>query len=96
MATAAWVDLLMDPRLLAVSSRGKPTRDRDRRALFIGALAVGSFVGAFSRARVGSALALLLSALVKAAVTAMFWFNRAEVAEEDRDPEEEAPARLDV
>ncbi|KAF2875552.1 hypothetical protein BDV95DRAFT_484525 [Massariosphaeria phaeospora] len=70
MATAAYVDLLVDPQLHSLNNR-----HRNRRLLFLVMLAAGSFVGAFAHSRVNSAFALLLSAVVKAIVTVMFLFN---------------------
>lgn len=71
MATAAWVDLLVDERLFAGQNRG-----RNRRALFLLALFAGSFAGAFAYRRVGSAFALLISGVGKGVVFVAFWFNR--------------------
>lgn len=66
MATAAWVDLLIDPRLVVMKNR-----PRNRRALFLIALAAGSFAGAFMHSRIGSPLALTVSAIGKALVIPM-------------------------
>lgn len=71
MATAAYVDLLVDPKLLA-----RHNRPRNRRALFLLSLFTGSFAGAFAYARVSSPFALLLSAIGKFIVTTAFLFNR--------------------
>jgi Protein of unknown function (DUF1275) len=73
MATAAYVDLLVDPKLSKLKNH-----ERDRRILFLGSLAVGSFVGAFAAARVNSAFALILSASLKVVVSMLFYFNRSE------------------
>jgi hypothetical protein len=73
MATAAYVDLLVDPKLSHLDNH-----QRNRRLLFIGALSVGSFVGAFAAAKVNSGFALVLSAILKAVVSGMFYFNRGE------------------
>lgn len=73
MVTAAYVDLLVDPKLGSVKNH-----ERNRRVLFISMLAVGSFIGAFAAANVNSAFALLLSAILKAAVSVLFFFNRQE------------------
>lgn len=70
MATAAWIDLLVDPRLLAGRNRG-----RNRRAAFLLSLFAGSFAGAFAYQRVGSAFALVISAVGKAVVLLAFCFN---------------------
>lgn len=71
MATAAWVDLLIDPGLLLVKNR-----PRDRRALFLVALALGSLAGAFMRARIGSPLAVVVSAIGKILVVPMVLMAR--------------------
>lgn len=73
MATAAWVDLLVDPRLLAGRNRG-----RNRRAGFLLSLFAGSFAGAFVYQRVGSAFALVISAVGKGVVLVAFCFNATE------------------
>ena len=71
MATAAWVDLLIDPHMFAVTNR-----PRNRRAAFLITLLVGSIVGALIYKAGGSALAILISAVGKLIVTVMFLFNR--------------------
>lgn len=63
MATAAWVDLLIDENLFA-----RQNRSRDRRALFLATLVVGSFAGAYARKAIGSPNAIILSAGVKVLV----------------------------
>lgn len=73
MATAAYVDLLVDPKLGSVRNH-----QRNRRVLFISMLAVGSFIGAFAATNINSAFALLLSAILKAIVSVLFYFNRRE------------------
>jgi uncharacterized membrane protein YoaK (UPF0700 family) len=73
MATTAWVDLVMDPEILA-----RRNRSRNRRALFLFALIAGSFVGAFAYGRVGPAFPLLMAAVGKTIVTAVFLLNRTE------------------
>ncbi|KAJ9641653.1 hypothetical protein H2204_002715 [Knufia peltigerae] len=73
MATAAWVDLLIDKNLLALRNR-----PRTRRASFLAALVSGGFFGAYIYRVVGSEAALLLSAAGKLMVTIMFLFNGAE------------------
>ncbi len=70
MATAAWVDLLIDKRLLAVHNR-----PRTRRASFLTALVGGGFFGAYINREVGSETAILMSAVGKLVVTIMFLFN---------------------
>ncbi|PVH90203.1 hypothetical protein DM02DRAFT_64685 [Periconia macrospinosa] len=71
MATAAWVDFVIDPKLLATCNRS-----RDRRVLFLLTLIAGSFVGAFMYKIVGSADTLVLSAAVKLLVTFTLLLNR--------------------
>ncbi|KAK5452142.1 hypothetical protein LTS15_007206 [Exophiala xenobiotica] len=70
MATAAWVDLLIDKKLLAVHNR-----PRTRRASFLTALVGGGFFGAYIYREVGSETAILMSAVGKLVVTIMFMFN---------------------
>lgn len=76
MATAAWVDLLIDPRLMAV--RGEPNRPRNRRIAFLVVLVAGSLLGAGIYRTAGSAVAVFVSAGGKAVVTGMYLFNGAE------------------
>jgi uncharacterized membrane protein YoaK (UPF0700 family) len=70
MATAAYVDIFIDKRLLSWHNR-----PRNRRVLFLLSLFAGSFAGAFAYARVSSAFALLLSAIGKLVVVAALLFN---------------------
>jgi uncharacterized membrane protein YoaK (UPF0700 family) len=63
MAKAAWVDLLIDEDLFA-----RQNRSRNRRALFLAILVVGSFAGAYARKAIGSPNAIMLSAVVKVLV----------------------------
>jgi hypothetical protein len=74
MATAAWVDLLVDMNFTKLKNH-----QRDRRFLFLTMLTLGSFVGAFVKAKVNSPLALLLCALCKLVATGLFMFNQNEV-----------------
>lgn len=78
MATAAWVDLVVDPKLLAVKNHS-----RDRRAMFLAALVVGSFAGAFMHISIGSSNALIVSAAGKLLVTVTLLFNREQPREEN-------------
>ena len=66
MATAAWVDLMIDPHLF---SGFKGNRGRNRRVAFLVALVVGGFLGAAIYRYAGSATAILVSAVGKAVVT---------------------------
>lgn len=76
MATAAWVDLVIDPQLLCLKNRS-----RTRRALFLLTLAAGSFAGAFMHTRIGSPLALTVSAIGKLLVVPMLLVARSETSE---------------
>ncbi|EXJ64473.1 hypothetical protein A1O7_00809 [Cladophialophora yegresii CBS 114405] len=73
MATAAWVDLLVDPNLFAAKNR-----PRNRRASFLAAIVAGAFFGAGIYRSAGSATAVLLSGVGKLVVTLMFLLNKAE------------------
>jgi uncharacterized membrane protein YgcG len=73
MATAAWVDLMIDPELFVWRNRG-----RNRRVGFLGALVLGSLAGAFIFRRVGSPAALVVSGAGKLLVTGMYLFNPAD------------------
>jgi uncharacterized membrane protein YoaK (UPF0700 family) len=73
MATAAWIDLVVDPGLLQ-----QHNQPRTRRALFLLALVAGAFTGAGMYKKMGSAFALLVSAVGKFVVTVMFLFNPSE------------------
>lgn len=70
MATAAWVDLMIDPEIWKIRNR-----PRNRRSFFLLSLFSGSLVGAAVYYKVGSPTALILSASVKLIVTAMLFFN---------------------
>jgi len=78
MATAAYVDLFIDEKLFKLYNR-----PRNRRILFLASLFAGSFAGAFAYAAMGSAFALLMSAVGKLLVTVSFLFN-AEIRDCDR------------
>lgn len=77
MATAAWVDLVIDPRVLAAGNCS-----RNRRASFLVALVVGSFVGALMHIKVGPSWALLLSSVIKMAVTVTMLFTKSKTERE--------------
>ena len=66
MATAAWVDLMIDPHLF---SGFKGNRGRNRRVAFLLALVAGGFIGAAIYKYAGSAIAILVSGIGKAVVT---------------------------
>ncbi|KAL4789357.1 hypothetical protein BDV19DRAFT_397149 [Aspergillus venezuelensis] len=71
MATAAFVDVVVDPGMLR-----RKNRMRNRRVLFLVALTVGCLVGAFATRRVGSSFALLWCFVGKGVVTVSFMFNK--------------------
>ncbi|TGJ82481.1 hypothetical protein E0Z10_g6292 [Xylaria hypoxylon] len=73
MATAAWVDLIIDPKIFHVHNR-----PRTRRVMFLLALAGGSLLGAGIYRAAGSAVAVLISAAGKLVVTIMYLFNGAD------------------
>lgn len=73
MATAAWVDLLIDPHMFTRENRG-----RNRRICFLVALFLGALIGAGVYKTRGSAPAIFLSAAGKLLVTIMYLFNGAE------------------
>ena len=76
MATAAWVDFVIDQGLFVLHNRS-----RNRRALFLLVLIVGSFVGAFSYKGIGSGNTLILSAVFKLVVTLSLLLNRRKIEE---------------
>lgn len=76
MATAAWVDLMIDKELFALRNRS-----RNRRVAFLLSLALGAVVGAAILRRAGSATAIAVSGGGKLLVATMYLFTRAEVAE---------------
>lgn len=84
MATAAWVDLLIDPHLMTIREENRP---RNRRLAFLVALICGSLLGAGIYRTAGSVVAIFVSAGGKAVVTVMFLFNG---AEREKEPDEEA------
>jgi hypothetical protein len=78
MATAAWVDLLIDPHLFTAKNR-----PRNRRAAFLISLLVGSLVGAVIYRTAGSATAIVVSAAGKLLVTGMYLFNHSDKPKAD-------------
>jgi uncharacterized membrane protein YoaK (UPF0700 family) len=72
MATAAYVDFLVDVNLYARHNRG-----RNRRIAFLLTLAGGSFVGAFANKMMGSAFALMISGVLKTVAMIGLFFNKA-------------------
>ncbi|KAF2122264.1 hypothetical protein BDV96DRAFT_140998 [Lophiotrema nucula] len=73
MATAAYIDIFIDPNLLAKISQN---RGRNRRVLFLLMLLVGSFMGAGVGARTNLGVVVLVSAIIKTLVTFVFHFNK--------------------
>ncbi|KAI1078315.1 hypothetical protein F5B20DRAFT_582541 [Whalleya microplaca] len=73
MATAAWVDLMIDPKLFKLDNKA-----RTRRVLFLFTLVMGSLAGAGIYKTAGSAVAIFVSAGGKLLVTGMFFFNGTE------------------
>lgn len=80
MATAAWVDLLIDPNLFVLKNR-----PRTRRVGFLLGLVLGSLFGAYLYKTAGSAVAIAVSGTGKLLVTGLYFFNVAEEADEDAD-----------
>ena len=80
MATAAWVDLVIDSKLFNLRNVS-----RDRRALFLIFLVAGSFAGAYMHVTIGSPEALCVSAAGKSLVTIALLFNREEVSKESNE-----------
>ncbi|KAI1504321.1 hypothetical protein F5X99DRAFT_371781 [Biscogniauxia marginata] len=70
MATAAWVDLMIDPNMFKSNNR-----PRTRRVMFLFSLAAGSLLGAGIYRSAGSAVAILVSAAGKLLVSIMYLFN---------------------
>ncbi|KAK9773697.1 hypothetical protein SCAR479_09643 [Seiridium cardinale] len=75
MATAAWVDLMIDPHMFT-----RDNRSRNRRIGFLVVLVLGTLIGAAIYKTAGSAPAIFLSAAGKLLVTVMYFFNGADKA----------------
>ncbi|KAK7752419.1 hypothetical protein SLS62_005572 [Diatrype stigma] len=73
MATAAWVDLVIDPHMLAWHNR-----PRNRRVCFLLSLAGGALTGAAIARSAGSSVALLISAAGKLLVAFIYLLNGAD------------------
>ncbi|CCC06497.1 unnamed protein product [Sordaria macrospora k-hell] len=69
MATAAWLDLVIDKNMFRSLKKNK---GRNRRMAFLTALAVGSLCGAYIYREVGSAVVITISGGGKAVVLGMF------------------------
>lgn len=72
MATAAYVDIFIDPSVFG----SWDNRPRNRRLFFLISLVAGSFAGAGSYKRMGSAFVLLISGVCKLAVTFLLLLNQ--------------------
>ncbi|OAQ72476.1 hypothetical protein VFPPC_15142 [Pochonia chlamydosporia 170] len=81
MATAAWVDLMIDQNLFVLKNR-----PRTRRVAFLLALVVGSLVGAAIYREVGSATAIAVSGGGKLIVTLLYLFSPAQKAKKEQSP----------
>ncbi|KAH0167179.1 hypothetical protein KCU67_g3990, partial [Aureobasidium melanogenum] len=73
MATAAYIDIFIDPSLFAGVTHN---RQRNRRVGFLSMLIVGSFVGAVAYRYVGSSGTLGICAGIKAFVSGLFLLNK--------------------
>lgn len=80
MATAAWVDTMVDPYLLSLHNR-----KRNRRVTFILALFVGGLIGVSAMKGVSSAFAIVISGILKAIVTISLFFNTAVRKENEKN-----------
>lgn len=78
MATAAWVDLMIDRKLFVLENR-----PRTRRVAFLLSLVAGSLTGAFVYREVGSATVIAVSGAGKFLVTVLYLFAGAEKTVED-------------
>lgn len=87
MATAAFVDVVVDPDLGKLKNRL-----RNRRVMFLIMLSAGCFVGAFARRDVSSTFPVLLCGIGKALVSVAFLFNRPIVEEEEKEEKDEEDA----
>ena len=76
MATAAWVDLMIDPHLFQVHGTN---RGRNRRICFLVALVIGRSIGASIYRFAGSATAILVSAVGKLTVGIAYLFVPSEI-----------------
>lgn len=71
MATAAFVDVVVDPKVYKLHNR-----KRNRRVMFLVVLTAGCFAGAFAQRGVNSPFTIILSGIVKSTVQFLFFFNR--------------------
>jgi uncharacterized membrane protein YoaK (UPF0700 family) len=78
MATAAYIDLFIDPKLAAAPHAN---RGRNRRIAFLLSLVAGTFIGAAIAREAGSPVAVTISGGLKAIIAPSFFWNRAERTE---------------
>lgn len=71
MATAAYIDAVVDPHFFALNNR-----PRNRRVMFLVMLTAGCFAGAFAHRGVNSTFPITLCAIGKSVVMVAFLFNR--------------------
>lgn len=90
MVTSAYIDLVVDPNIFSWNNRS-----RNRRVFFVASLLVGSFIGAIAYRYVGSAFALLLSAVTKTGVCVAILFNKSGETGEQNGEEESAQRNND-
>lgn len=76
MATAAWVDFVIDAHLLSAKNRS-----RNRRLYFLVALVAGSLFGALIYLKISSPAAIAISGAGKLVATTMYFFSPAEKKE---------------
>ncbi|KAK7190808.1 hypothetical protein DPSP01_007922 [Paraphaeosphaeria sporulosa] len=81
MATAAYIDIFIDPRLFAGFTEN---RGRNRRVVFLLMLVLGSFVGAGIGKAANLGVGVLVSGGIKTVVSVMFLFNSKEDNEEEK------------
>jgi MFS family permease len=79
MATAAWVDLMIDQRLFVINNR-----PRTRRIAFLFSLVAGGLAGAGIYRTAGSAVAITVSATGKLIVTILYLFTTPEKEKENQ------------
>jgi uncharacterized membrane protein YoaK (UPF0700 family) len=79
MATAAYIDAVVDPKFLALKNRS-----RNRRVLFLAMLTAGCFAGAYLNKGVDATFPITLCAIGKSIVTMGFLFNRSIDREEEK------------
>lgn len=73
MVTSAYIDFVVDPKMLQLQNRS-----RNRRLLFVLCLLVGSFIGSIAYKFVDPVLSFFLAALAKAVVCLLLLLNQPE------------------